>query len=80
MSQSTFGGGTQVKASTLAIGDTIRSTKKIDRIMIVESVGNQIFVRGYEQNQTNHHEFLYPDQIVIKVTNTSTETTKDGIA
>ena len=80
MPESTYGGGTEVKASTLVTGDTIRDPKRKDRIMIVEEIGNQIFVRGYEQADTKYHAYIDSNLTVIKVTQASTDTTKDGIA
>lgn len=80
MSKYVYGGGQEVKAHTLVVGDTIRDNKMRGRIMIVEEIGNQIFVRGYEQANTRFHRFLNPDETVVKVTSASTETTKDGVA
>ena len=80
MSKYAYSGGQEVKAHTLVAGDTIRDNRSRGRIMIVEETGNQIFVRGYEQSDTHIHRFLDPDEMVIKVTNANTETTKDGVA
>lgn len=77
MSESTYGGGREVKASTLVVGNTIRDPKRIDRILIVEETGTQIYCRGYEAKDTGKHVFLSPDTYVTLVTQASTETTQD---
>lgn len=69
MSESTFGGGTEVQASTLIIGDTVRNPRKPQMVMIVEEIGNQIYIRGLLAINTKYHMFLHPNQLVIKVTN-----------
>lgn len=76
MSKSAYGGGLDVKASTLGVGDTIRDPRNKERILIVESLGSQIFARGFEGNKRQYHIYLNADQIVTKVTNASTETTE----
>ena len=76
MSKSTYGGGTNVKASTLVIGDTIRDPRKKDRILIVESLDSNIFVRGYEKDNKDHFLFINPENIVCKVTKAETSTTE----
>ena len=80
MSKYVYGGGQEVKAHTLVAGNTIRDNRSRGRIMIVEETGNQIYVRGYEQADTHIHRFLDPDETVILVTQSNTETTKDGVA
>lgn len=80
MNKSTFSGGAEVKASTLQVGDTIRNPKNKEMIMIVEETGNQIYIRGYEQDNTKYHKFLDSNQMVIKVTQADTDTTKNGVA
>ena len=80
MSKYVYGGGQEVKAHTLVVGDTIRDNRMRGRIMIVEETGNQIYIRGLSDANKKCHRFISPDETVIKVTNASTETTKDGVA
>ena len=77
MPKSTFGGGVIVKASTLVVGDTIRDPRKRNRVLVVESLGSQIFARGYEQSEMEQHRYFSLDEYVIKVTQASTESSVD---
>ena len=72
----TYNGGREVKASELSVGQTIRDPRNPKRILIVESIGGQIFARGYESAKRKYHATLQPEQPVTLVTKTETETTE----
>jgi len=72
----THSGGRQVKASELSVGDTIRDPRNPRRILVVESLGGQIFARGYEKSKRKNHVTLQPEQGVILVTGAETATTE----
>lgn len=74
--ETTYGGGRQVKTSELAVGDTIRDPRNPKRILIVESLGSQIFARGYEGSKRKYHATLQPEQYVTLVTGAETATTE----
>ena len=76
MSKYVYGGGQEVKARTLVVGDYIRSNKKRDRILIIEEIGNQIFARGLDKLDKNYFEFIQGDVTVIKVTNVLTDSSE----
>lgn len=73
MSETTYSGGSLVKASTLQVGDLIRNPRNKEMIMKVEEAGALIFARGLEKGNTGKHIFLGGDNQVIKVTNATTE-------
>jgi len=63
-----------IKARNLSVGDFIRSPQKRKRILVVETVGSEIFARGLDKKDIDRHIFLGKEDMVEKVTDVITET------
>lgn len=70
----TLGGGSDVKVSTLSVGNYIRDPKKASRIMkVIDKDPTQILCQGIEAEDAGEHRWISCNSTVTKVTNVSTE-------